>query len=255
MSIDYYGISDIGPVRQENQDCCNAYKLYDNAYLFIVCDGMGGNNGGKTASVTASKEFSAKIKEGLARFAEGDKIPRKALRSIPRCMADALLKTNSAVFALASENKLLSGMGTTLVAMLAIDDKAFIINVGDSRAYVAEENAILQITKDHSYVQFLVDAGKITPEEARNHPNKNVITRSVGVEPNVAPDIFRMTLNKNQHILLCSDGLSNFVSEEAILRCLCVDTQIESKVRILVEQAKLGGGNDNITALVIEYDK
>lgn len=253
--MDYYGISDIGPVRQENQDCCSACKLYDNAYLFVVCDGMGGNNGGKTASSIASREFTAGITEELSKLAEDNKIPRKAQRSIPRCMANAISRANSAVFKVASENRMLAGMGTTLVAMLAVDDKAYIINVGDSRAYVAENNTILQITKDHSYVQYLVDTGAITEEEAKNHPNKNVITRSVGVMENVKPDIFRMSLSKNQHILLCSDGLSNFVSQDAILQCISVDALIESKVRILVEQAKLGGGSDNITALIIEYAK
>ena len=216
---------------------------------------MGGNNGGKTASSVASKEFRVKIEEGLSKLAEEGKIPRKAQRSIPRCMADALLYANRAVYDMASENVMLSGMGTTLVAMLAIDDKAYIINVGDSRAYVAENNAILQITKDHSYVQYLVDTGKITEDEAKNHPNKNIITRSVGVMENVKPDIFRMSLNKNQTILLCSDGLSNYVNDDALLQCLSSDTQIESKVKILVEQAKLGGGSDNITALIIQYER
>lgn len=253
--MSYYGISDIGLVREENQDSCYATAICGNASLYIVCDGMGGENGGKTASNTAIKVFCESLQKRLSDFILRNRVLLKYKKNIPTILYDALDDANTAVHQAAVSDPQLSGMGTTLVAALVIDNTAFIINVGDSRAYVSSGDNIKQITKDHSYVQFLLDMGKITEEEFKNHPQKNVITRSVGVDNYVLPDIFKISLVNGQYLLLCSDGLTNAVEDAEICRYLNDDASVEEKSKSLVELAKQNGSSDNITILLVQFEK
>ena len=253
--MSYYGISDIGLVREENQDYCTALELCENAELFVVCDGMGGENGGKLASSKAGSAFSEMLSEKVNSVLQNGKIPSRRKKDIPSFLVAAVEHANTAVYELAASDRSLKGMGTTLVAALIVDQTAFVVNIGDSRAYISYYDSIKQITKDHSYVQFLVDMGKITPEEASNHPQKNVITRSVGAAENVIADIFKLSLVDGQYILLCTDGLSNSVSEQEIGRALMKNEPLKNKAEGLVRLAKLHESSDNITALLIKFEK
>ena len=251
----YYGLSDIGLVREENQDYCVAEKICNNAYLFVVCDGMGGANGGKYASRTACSVFVEQMKLRLSKYLESEKLPKRVSKDIPRYMEDSLAHTNTRIFELSQENDCYQGMGTTLVAMFVIDERAFVINVGDSRAYYFSCGNLLQITKDHSYVQFLIDSGKISREEALSHPQKNVITRSVGAYGEIKADIFELELKYSESVLLCTDGLTNFVDFNKILEIISNNDDLKVCVETLVALAKSGGGRDNITAILVENSK
>ena len=253
--MSFYGITDIGLVRPENQDSCNALKICDDLHLYIVCDGMGGENGGKTASTIACRTFCESFTRIIGKYLTKNRLPAKYKRNISEYLTAALDEANNAVYNAALSDNNLHGMGTTLVAALIADSTAYIINVGDSRAYLVYDNKIIQITKDHSYVQFLVDSGKIEPEEAKNHPQKNIITRSVGVESEVHADIFKVALQNGQFILLCTDGLSNTVSDSEICGCLMKNIPIKEKASALIDLAKLNGSSDNITTLIVRYDK
>jgi len=251
----YYGISDIGLVRAENQDFFDVQEVCSNANLFVVCDGMGGSNGGKIASTIACNAFCDSLLSKLSKCIARNRLLVKFRKNIPAILSEALCDANNAVFDAASRDCSLSGMGTTLVATLIVDTTAFLINVGDSRAYVSSADRIIQITKDHSYVQYLVDMGKITEEEAYNHPQKNIITRSVGVDREVKPDIYKMPLIAGQYVLLCTDGLSNAVSADEMCAILNNDISVQEKAQQLVQMAKDNDSSDNITALVIEFSK
>jgi len=253
--MSYYGISDIGLVREENQDYCAALELCENAELFVVCDGMGGENGGKLASSKAGAAFCELISERVSGIVQNGKIPLRRKKDIPSILVSAVEYANTTIFEIASSDRTLKGMGTTLVSALIVDSTAFIVNIGDSRAYISYYDNIKQITKDHSYVQFLIDMGKITPEEAVNHPQKNVITRSVGATENVIADIFKISLVDGQYILLCTDGLSNSVSESELAKALKKDEPLKNKAEGLVRLAKLHESTDNITALIIKFEK
>ena len=250
----FYGITDIGLVRQENQDSCNALKICDNMRLYIVCDGMGGENGGKAASNIACRTFCESLTKITGKYIVKNRLPEKYKNNISEYLTYALDEANSAVYNTALSDSELNGMGTTLVAALIVDSSVYVINVGDSRAYLAYDNQIIQITKDHSYVQFLIDSGKIKPEEAKNHPQKNVITRSVGVDSVVHADIFKFPIRNGQFILLCTDGLSNAVSDSDICGCLMKNLSLKDKASALIDLAKLNGSSDNITTLIVEYN-
>lgn len=253
--MSYYGISDIGLVREENQDTFTALKLCDNAELFVVCDGMGGENGGKLASSTACDAFCDAVSKRVSAVLFANRLPGRRRKDIPGYLIASVEHANRAVYELSKTDSSLEGMGTTLVAALIVDSVAYIVNVGDSRAYVSSSDKIKQITKDHSYVQFLVDMGRITPEEAENHPQKNIITRSVGSTENVISDIFKINLLDGQYIVLCSDGLSNAVPESDICLALMSGETLKDKTEQLVDLAKHNGSSDNITILIVKFEK
>jgi protein phosphatase len=155
------------------------------------------------------------------------------------------------VFTLSQKDEALNGMGTTVVAAIVCETQAVICNVGDSRAYLINDN-LRQITRDHSIVQTLVESGKLSPEEARVHPEKNVITRALGVEENILTDSYVIDINENDMLLLCTDGLSNYADSESILR-IVKDNALDKTTALLIDKANAGGGRDNITAAVISH--
>jgi len=259
MVIDmfFFGKSDIGKKRFENEDSFIAKQICENVWLCAVCDGMGGANGGQVASSLAVREFTDSLENALAPDIEESRY-KGSEADIPALLALAVKKANTAVYERAKGESGLSGMGTTLTAAFIIGGTLYAVNVGDSRLYLVENGTMSQITKDHSYVQYLVDMGKLTPGEAENNPNKNIITRAVGTEQNVEHDLYTLQLpgRGEGYILLCSDGLTNFVSAEDIVGVILSDhggkKELEKKIDTLIKKANDNGGGDNITAVLIQ---
>lgn len=240
-----YGITDVGIIRDNNQD--NFRIVSDNGLsLCVVCDGMGGAAGGFTASNTACDAFVSKVFDGIHCASSPD--------DYSEIMVEALKHANNTVFTLARTNKELSGMGTTLCAVLTDGSRAWTVSVGDSRIYMFKDGEAIQISHDHSYVQVLIDCGAITKEESRTHPRKNIITRAVGTNENVECD--SMTLDPlPDGFLICSDGLSNYVTENDLKSVFSEHSQDEKLLAdTLINMANAAGGSDNITAIVIISD-
>lgn len=236
--MNVYGITNRGLVRKQNQDCYDSCTLNDGVFA-VVCDGMGGARGGNVASQMAV-DYVIDVVEHSKQDEPG------------AVMNEALAQANDAVLQRSMADPDCSGMGTTLVAAWLQEDlHGFVLNVGDSRAYQISASGISQITRDHSLVADLVACGKISPEEARNHPNKNIITRALGTERHTAGDLFEVDLNAGDHILLCSDGLSNVVTEQEILYEVIYGGEEETCCRRLLEIAMHRGAPDNVTAVLI----
>ena len=237
-----YSVTDVGQKRQVNQDYVYASEepVGNLPNLFVVADGMGGHNAGDFASSFAVQTLVHTIQE------DENQNPIKIIRN-------AVEEANRKVL---EESKLhveMSGMGTTMVLVTIIDDYAYVANVGDSRLYLIEDQ-ILQITKDHSLVQEMVRRGLITKEEAREHPDKNIITRVLGIGPEVEVDFFDIHLKDNSILLLCSDGLSNMVSDEDIWRIVNTSRELKEAGMRLVSLANENGGKDNIAVVLVQPD-
>lgn len=236
-----YSKTDVGKVRSSNQDSFFVGELQNGAAFGIVCDGMGGANAGNVASETAVKLISDYVlrsyRDSMDEF-EAEKMLRNAIES-----------ANIEVFESASNDDELKGMGTTVVIALVQENKAVIANVGDSRIYLIGEE-ITQITRDHSVVQSLIESGKITPEDAKMHPVKNVITRAIGAEEKVVADTASLELCEGQTLLLCTDGLSSYVESEDIFK-IFKKNSIENVPEELIKLANKRGGGDNITVVTL----
>ena len=237
-----YGLTDIGKIRESNQDSFAVSVDGALPVWAVVCDGMGGANGGYFASSTAVGEFS----HGMDISFEGLKH-----KQIENLLCDIVSSANNTVFSAATKQEELKGMGTTLVSALVLGDYAYIAHVGDSRAYLVEGDKVKRLTTDHSVVQQLVEIGQITEQEARVHPEKNMITRAVGVKEDVQTDTSYVKMKKNSAILLCTDGLSNYVEESEIAQ-IVEDNIHEDAAEKLVALALERGGSDNITAVIIK---
>lgn len=230
-------ISDIGNIRQLNEDTYGI--LEDEVFnLFLICDGMGGHNAGEVASALA--------KETVLDFMKGIQQEELLLPSLMK----AITKANHEIYALSSKEKTMSGMGTTMTAALSHHGRLDIAHVGDSSLYVVYNNEIKKITKDHSYVQELVDLGKVTEEDAKHHPNKNIITRAVGTNLHVEIEAYTRQTNHEEIYLLCTDGLSDYLSAQEILEKLSGSQDMHKSMKELVEMAKERGGRDNITLVI-----
>lgn len=252
----YSGKTHIGKVRTTNQDSFAIKQVSDDLLIAVVCDGMGGARGGNIASETAIEHFLS----SLAKCGITADNPRRA-DAVPAALAGAVFEANEAVYNKSISNPEYNGMGTTLVACIITGTTVYIANIGDSRLYIDTQKKLTQISEDHSYVQFLIDVGDITPEEAKHHPYRNRITRAVGIQPETESDFFTLDLNKypGGKILLCSDGLCGQVDSKVIHKILNSsrrknESEDEHMNRIcdkLVEAALNAGGPDNITAVVI----
>lgn len=235
--------TDKGKVRSINQDAFAANVLPGGAAFCVVCDGMGGASAGDIASKTAIEVISQYVLNGYN--------PNMSSDDVKRLLDNAIASANLDVFTLAQKDQQLQGMGTTVVAAIVTDDSAVVCNVGDSRAYLLNDE-ISQITRDHTMVQSLVDLGKISLDEAKTHPEKNIITRALGVEENIVTDSYFIDIKENEKILLCTDGLSNYALEERILNI--VNNNVLDKITaLLIDEANRGGGRDNITVAVISH--
>jgi len=234
-----WGITHRGVVRQQNQDAYSLQQLTDGRVIALVCDGMGGARAGNVASEMAVERFMARF---LEQETEADDQERM------RLAADL---ANQLVFQRATTDPDCAGMGTTLVAALAGPEEAVILNEGDSRAYHINQDGIVLITRDHSLVEDLVERGELTREEARNHPHKNLITRALGAEPILMTDCFRQVLIEGDYLLLCSDGLSNVVTEQEMLYEVIHGGPEESCCQRLLDIALQRGAPDNVTVVLI----
>lgn len=238
--MEYFGITDKGRVRPTNQDIYRLEVRPEKESAFVlVCDGMGGANAGNVASRFAADSFLADAAGAL------DIAPDEIMRH--KTMLHALEKANDTVFGLAGRQPEFRGMGTTLVGAFVQGREASILNVGDSRAYLFDGETLRQVSEDHSYVEEMRRLGRISAEDARTHPQKNLITRAVGVDATVDGDLFEVELAETDILLLCSDGLTGMVEDEKIAEVLAKAGTLEDKGRELLTLALEGGGRDNIT--------
>ncbi|MBP5288320.1 MAG: Stp1/IreP family PP2C-type Ser/Thr phosphatase [Clostridia bacterium] len=258
--MQYFGSSDQGIRRSNNQDAFQI-KIAGNLLVATVCDGMGGANGGNVASSVAVETYSRMlgryINSALSYVYLGD-IPEfgRPCPDFPEIrLSDFINKAvdlaNGTVYSMAEADPLLEGMGTTLTSCVITPVGIVTANIGDSRIYYAHDEQIRQLTRDHSLVQSMVDAGQITPEEALKHPNRNIILRALGVDERVAADIAEFPFTKG-NLLLCSDGLSNYYDEPFFVQTLCSRRSCKDKAEILIDYANRCGGADNVTAVVIK---
>lgn len=234
--------TDKGLVRSSNQDAYAVGELPGEVAWAVVCDGMGGEAGGNIASALAVKVISEKITS-----AYNEKMRDASIKNL---LDSAICAANIEVYDMAYSRPDLQGMGTTVVAVIVRDKTAFIAHAGDSRAYIVSGETIQQITTDHSLVQNMVDRGEITAEQAQHHPQKNLITRAVGVEKRIDIDFSEIDLNDNETLILCTDGLSNFVTNKEMIDDI-KDGQYYAFADRLVKRANKNGGGDNITVVAI----
>ena len=234
-----YSLTDTGRVRSMNEDYVfvSERPIGKLPNLFVVADGMGGQNAGERASSYAVEVLLQSVRKGR------EKNPVKVLRR-------AIESANDMVYQESTARESSRGMGTTMVAATICKDILYVANVGDSRLYVIN-NQIRQITRDHSLVEEMVRLGKLTQEEGRNHPDKNIITRAVGAEETVRVDCFEEKIGIRDVVLLCSDGLTNMVSDEQIQQIIKTEKNLQKAAELLVETANRNGGRDNITVLLI----
>lgn len=234
--------TDIGLLRDENQDCVWSAKLSDGACAAVLCDGMGGETHGGLASRIAVDVISKRI---LGTFSE--MMNRNSVRNL---LITAVSAANSEVVDAARSEPEGAVMGTTCVAAIVSGGRAYIVNVGDSRCYhlftSEDSECIQQVTKDHSHVRDLIDRGEITEEQAKLHPDRNKITRAIGAEEMVTPDYFELELAEGDMLLLCSDGLSSYGDDMDILD-ICFEYRPEDICGKLVDYANGNGGHDNIS--------
>lgn len=234
-----WALTDPGNLRPQNQDAFETLSLgYDRA-LLVVCDGMGGARAGNVASELAVKAFSNHVRAS-----------HKGVSGQERIFAllrEALARANRAVYEKAQSSEDYAGMGTTLVAALIVKNTAYLINVGDSRAYHFSQQGVRQLSCDHSVVELMVQRGELTREQAKNYPGKNLITRAVGTEPQVEGDIYVQELKKDDCILLCSDGLSNEMADQEMLFEVAHGLKKSTCCERLLAIAKNRGAPDNVT--------
>ena len=238
-----WGITDAGMVREQNQDTFVVLELAEECHLAVVCDGMGGASAGNVASVLAVEEFTAEISDGYHETMTDEEKGQLLLRGVSRA--------NRAVYEKAHSGEEFTGMGTTLVAAIVEQSAAHVVNVGDSRAYYIGKDGILLVTTDHSLVEMMVERGELSREQAKKHPQKNIITRAVGTEEQVAGDVYRVELEEGDCVALCSDGLSNTVLDQEILFEIVHGEQKEDCCQRLLEIAKNRGAPDNVTVVLV----
>jgi len=238
-----FASSDIGKAREINQDYYSIPKPEDSLQLFILADGMGGYNGGEIASSLATASAKSYIENNF------DKIEHNK-EAILELIKNAIEYANMVVFEKSKQEPNLEGMGTTLDICFIYNNKVYVGHVGDSRIYRIRGEIIRKLTKDHSYVQQLVEDGKITREEAEHHPKKNMLLKALGCTSMVEPDLRARNIETGDILLMCSDGLTNMVEEKEIYRV--VRENPETATQVLVELANVAGGYDNITVVIIK---
>ena len=244
VSVQYTcaGRTDVGIIRSGNED---NYLMLPEQGVFIVADGMGGHAAGEVASEMAVQTIARGL-SGVVGKSEND---------ATQMMTRAIIGANSAIFRRTMDEPEKRGMGTTATAMIVNGPRYILGQVGDSRAYLLRDRVLSQITKDHSYVQEQVDAGYLTPEQARTHPYSNVITRCVGANSDVVPDVYVGTLQSDDVFVLASDGLTGMLEDDELLGILNSDPQPAVVVDNMISEANRRGGLDNITVVIIRIDR
>ena len=236
-----FSITDIGEKRMINQDYvfCEVNAIGNLPNLFIVADGMGGHNAGDYASRFCVEFFTEHIRNS-------------DITSPIALIEEAITVTNDKLYEKSKQQADYEGMGTTFVAATICDNVMYVANIGDSRLYVIS-NEIIQITEDHSLVQAMVKTGELDKDEAKSHPNKNIITRALGTNETAQPDFFEVELDEGDIVLLCSDGLTNMLNDETIEKIIRENADnLQAATEILVKQANENGGKDNITVIIVK---
>ncbi len=241
--MEAWGLTDAGNVREQNQDFYRIDRISEEMLLAVVCDGMGGAKSGNVASRLACEVFS----EEVLRSVSADMTPEE----IERMLRSALTLANISVYEHSQLSEDYTGMGTTLVSALVLRDTVFVLNVGDSRAYHINADGVRCVTVDHSVVEMMVQRGELTPEQAKSHPSKNLITRAVGPSAQVFADVFRVKAEEGDCLLLCTDGLSNQMDDQEILFEVAHGTRKDDCCNRLLQIAKNRGAPDNVTSILI----
>lgn len=245
MKITYSGNTDKGRVRKANEDYFANEKITDKEYLFIVADGMGGHQAGDVAS-----------KLGTLTFINEYKSLRVKNNSIGDSMQQSIKEANATILAKASTDLAKKGMGTTFSALIISDMKAYIVHVGDSRIYRIRDNEIEKITTDHTFVEKMMEEGRLSEEEARNHPQKNILYMSLGARESFAPIVINDLEIKNGDLfIMCSDGLNNMVPDDIIKEYSLSQSSPKELVDELIKLANEKGGTDNITIQAVQLGK
>ncbi len=239
LSLSSSGLTHTGQVRDRNEDSYQL-SLFEDKALFVIADGMGGHDRGELASRTASDAVCRVIRE------ESGQYPADPFPLVERAMRTANREVREQGILIGAD------MGTTLSVALVSGDVAYIANVGDSRVYWMENGSITQVTTDHSLVAKMVEAGKLTKDEARRHPRANLLYRTIGMDEEIRVDLFRVDLKKGGTLLLCTDGLWGELTDEDIRRVCAENADAESAAARLVQMANERGGRDNITAVVVK---
>ena len=241
--MQYWGLTDLGCTRSQNQDAYLIEQLDKHTLLCVVCDGMGGAKSGNIASSLASDVFVQQVKQTWSQDMTQE--------SIDKMLRNAAKMANFTVFDQSQQFEEFTGMGTTLVAVLIHGRRATFANVGDSRAYLIDRVGIHQVTVDHSVVQLMISRGELTPEQAKTSPGKSLITRAIGTESTVPCDIFHKKVTKGDYLLLCSDGLSNLMDDQEILFEVAHGQDKERCCQRLLDIAKKRGAPDNVTSILV----
>ena len=243
--MEAWGITNTGRVRSTNQDSFYLNITHSDDQLYCaICDGMGGANAGNVASEIAVETFSKAMNQRVR-----SDMSRAYIR---RTIREIVSGANKKIYDSAMENEHYSGMGTTFVGLIISGGYAVCANVGDSRAYMIDDGGILRITRDHSVIAEMLERGELTPEQAKDYPAKNLITRALGTEPSVLCDLFNINLRKGSYILLCSDGLTNMLDEQEILYEVLHGGDVATCCGRLVEMANHRGGLDNVTVVLVK---
>lgn len=241
--MQFWAVTDPGCIREQNQDAYHIEQLDKNTVLCTVCDGMGGARSGNVASSLAVDVYTQEVKRSWKSDMDDDKIAQM--------LQSAVKLANFTVYDQAQQFQEFSGMGTTLVSVLIRGKRVTAINVGDSRCYRVNKKGIQQITQDHSLVQMMIAKGELTPEQAKNYPGKNLITRAIGTEPVVMCDVFHLKAEKNDCLLLCSDGLSNLLDDQELLFEVAHGEDKAQCCQRLLDIAKHRGAPDNVTSALV----
>ena len=240
--MEYFAATDIGRVREKNQDqAVTAINLKDQV-LGLVCDGMGGHKAGEIASRVVENHVLTCFRANPP-FLDDEEVEN--------WLIDTVLEAHQIVKRMANMDEDTKGMGTTVAIAVVIEDDVYLCHVGDSRIYLYDRHCLKQVTKDHTLVNELIERGAISIEEGKNHRQKNVLMQAIGVDMDIVPEMKKVSL-KGRNILICSDGLYNNLTDQDILQILCQKDKVENKVKALINEANAHGGSDNIAVVLIE---
>lgn len=240
--MEYFAATDIGRVREKNQDqAVTAINLKDQV-LGLVCDGMGGHKAGEIASHVVENHVLTCFRANPP-FLDDEEVEN--------WLIDTVLEAHQIVKRMANMDEDTKGMGTTVAIAVVIEDDVYLCHVGDSRIYLYDRHCLKQVTKDHTLVNELIERGAISIEEGKNHRQKNVLMQAIGVDMDIVPEMKKVSL-KGRNILICSDGLYNNLTDQDILQILCQKDKVENKVKALINEANAHGGSDNIAVVLIE---